>query len=357
MNQSMTQFSEFPPSANADIFAHASSLGFGDIHFKHDPSTGMRSIIAIHNTRLGPALGGCRCIPYPSTGAALHDVMNLARAMSYKAAMASLPLGGGKAVIIRPEHIADREALFEAYGSFVDELGGRYISSVDSGTGVADMDIAARKTKFVRSTSDRGDPSPSTAMGVRRGIEAAVKHQLQRDDLEGVHITVQGAGHVGYYLAKELHTLGAELTMCDVNYSAVERCADEFGVAIVSTDEIYNISADVFTPCALGGVINDKTINKLNVSVVAGATNNALASKKHALTLHNKGILYAPDYVINAGGLMQVWIQDEVALREKIYSIYDTLTNLFKRASEHNESPALVVDQMAEEILFGPISN
>ena len=357
MNQSMTQLSDLPPPAGADIFDHASSLGFGDIHFKHDPTTGMRAIIAIHNTRLGPALGGCRCIPYLSTEAALQDVMNLARAMSYKAAMAGLPLGGGKAVIIRPEHIPDREALFEAYGSFVDELGGRYISSVDSGTSVADMDIAARKTEFVRSTSDKGDPSPSTAMGVRRGIEAAVKHQLQRDDLEDIHITIQGAGHVGYYLAQELRALGAKLTMCDVNYSAVERCADEFGATIVKPDDIFSVSADVFAPCALGGVINDKTLNKLNVSIVAGATNNALASKKHALSLHNKGILYAPDYVINAGGLMQVWIQDPVALREKIYGIYDTLINLFTRATECKESPALVVDQMAEEILFGPISN
>ncbi len=357
MNQSITKLSKFSSAVDADIFEHASSLGFGDIHFKHDPDSGLRSIIAIHNTRRGPALGGCRCIPYPSTEAALHDVMNLARAMSYKAAMAKLPLGGGKAVIIRPDHITDREALFEAYGSFVDELGGRYISSVDSGTGVADMDIVARKTKFVRSTSDGGDPSPSTAMGVRRGIEAAVKHQLKRDDLEGTHITIQGAGHVGYYLAKELHSLGAILTMCDVNNSAVERCADEFGVTIVPANEIYKITADVFAPCALGAVINDKTINKLNVSIIAGATNNALASNKHALILHNKGILYAPDYVINAGGLMQAWIRDEQALREKIYGIYDTLTALFNRAKENHVSPALIVDQIAEEIIFGTASN
>ena len=357
MNPSMTNVAHLPLQTDDDIFARASSLGFGDIHFKHDAATDMRAIIAIHNTRLGPALGGCRCVPYPSTQAALFDVMNLARAMSYKAAMAGLPLGGGKAVIMRPNHITDREALFEAYGSFVNELGGRYISSVDSGTGVDDMDIAARKTKYVRSTSGQGDPSPSTALGVRRGIEAAVKHQLGLDTLEGIHVAIQGAGHVGYYLAKELHTLGTKLSMCDISESAVERCADEFGATIVDPDNIYNVSADVFAPCALGGVINDQTINKLKVKIVAGATNNALASIAHAISLHEKGILYAPDYVINAGGLMQVWIKDETALREKIYDIYTTLTNLFQRSSGDQASPAIVVDHMAEEILYGPESS
>ncbi len=357
MNPSMSKVAHLSKQADTDIFNRASSLGFGDIHFKFDAATGMRAIIAIHNTRLGPALGGCRCIPYLSTQAALHDVMNLAQAMSYKAAMAGLPLGGGKAVIIRPNHIEDRELLFEAYGSFVDELGGRYISSVDSGTSVSDMDIAARKTKHVRSTSNQGDPSPSTAMGVRRGIEAAVKHQLGHDSLEGIHVTIQGAGHVGYYLAKELYALGAKLTMCDINTSAVERCAKEFDATIVATDEIYNIRADVFAPCALGGVINDKTINMLKVKIIAGATNNALANIDHALALHNKGILYAPDYVINAGGLMQAWLQNAVVLQENIYGIYNTLTQLFERSAEQYASPAIVVDQMAEEILFSPDPN
>ncbi|MBI3773576.1 MAG: amino acid dehydrogenase [Gammaproteobacteria bacterium] len=336
-----------------NLFDHAAALGFGDIHFKVDRASGLRSIIAIHNTRLGPALGGCRCVPYPSTEAALHDVMNLSRAMSYKAAMAGLPLGGGKAVIMAPPKIENRKALFEAYGRFVDELGGRFISSVDSGTGVQDMDAAARHTRYVRSTSNRGDPSPSTALGVRRGIEAAVKFKLKQDALAGIHVAIQGAGHVGYYLAKELHALGARLTMCDVNPAAVERCVSEFGVSVVSPDQIYSVAADVFAPCALGGPINDETVEQLKVKIVAGAANNILADIKHAQTLQQRDILYAPDYVINAGGLMQVWIEDKSELRKKVLGIYDTLMKLFDRAANMNATPEKVADHMADEILYG----
>jgi len=341
------------PRKEGDLFEHASAMGFGDIHFKIDPESGLRSIIAIHSTRLGPALGGCRYISYPDTNAALQDVMNLARGMSYKAAMAGLPLGGGKAVIIHNDQIESREALFEAYGRFVDELGGRYISSVDSGTGPEDMDIAARHTQYLRSTSAQGDPSPWTAMGVRRGIEAAVQHRLNRDNLDGIHVAIQGTGHVGYHLAKELHQLGAKLTVTDMLADHVARCVEEFGATAVNPDEIYSVNADVFAPCALGGAINPETLNQLQVSIVAGAANNVLADTSQAVALHEKGILYAPDYVINAGGLMQVWIEDEQALRDKINTIHDTLSQLFERAASHQLSPAVVVDYMAEEILYG----
>lgn len=336
-----------------DLFSRAAQMQFGDIHFKVDEASGLRAIIAIHNTNLGPALGGCRCVPYPSTNAALHDVMNLSRAMSYKAAMAGLPLGGGKAVIMRPEKIKDRKALFEAYGRFVEELGGRYISSVDSGTGVEDMDIAITQSRFIRSTSAHGDPSPSTALGVRCGIQAAVKHHLGRDDLDGLHVAVQGAGHVGYPLAKELYELGARLTICDMNQAAVKRCAAEFEATVVDPEAIFDVEADVFAPCALGGVINNQTVHRLKVGIVAGATNNALADGEMAVVLHEKGILYAPDYVINGGGLMQVWIEDEQALKQKVMGIYDTLMKIFERAAGEKQSPALVVDKMAEEILYG----
>jgi len=340
-------------SSGTDLFKLAEEFGFGDIHFKIDHATGLRAIIAIHNTRLGPALGGCRCIPYPDTDAALYDAMRLSRAMSYKAAMAGLPLGGGKAVIMRPERIEDRNALFEAYGAFVDELGGRYISSVDSGTGVTDMDAAARRTRYVRSTSDSGDPSPSTARGVRRGIQAAVKHKLGRDSLEGVHVAIQGAGHVGYYLAKELYAEGARLSICDINPETVARCAHDFKAAVIAPDVIYSVDADVFAPCALGGAINDTTLKQLKVQIVAGATNNVLADPRHALELHKRGILYAPDYVINAGGLMQVWIKDETELQQKVDGIYNTLMDIFARAEQTHTSPAVVVDPMAEKIIYG----
>lgn len=336
-----------------DLFAHASALGFGDLHIKHDAASGLRAIIAIHNTRLGPALGGCRCLHYPNTGAAINDVMRLARGMSYKAAMAGLPLGGGKAVILLPKQDVDRTALFSAYGRFVDELGGRYISSVDSGTSPADMDIAARHTRHVRSTSDQGDPSPSTAQGVRYGIEAAVQHHLDQGDLKNIRVAIQGLGHVGYYLARELHSAGARLTVCDNNPQAVTRVVEEFGARAVAPEEIYSAEADVFAPCALGGVINDDSVPRLKARIVAGASNNVLAEMRHADALHERGILYAPDYVINAGGLMQVWVQDEAALQAKVCAIHGTLNTLFQRAAVLGQSPARVVDSMAEEILFG----
>ncbi len=337
----------------SDLFTQFSALDFGDVHFKHDPETGMKAIIAIHNTNLGPALGGCRCVSYPDTQAALDDVLHLAHAMSYKAAMAGLPLGGGKAVILKPEHINDREALFAAYGRFVDELGGRYISSVDSGTGPADMDIASRYSQHIRSTTSHGDPSPSTAFGVRRGIEAAVLHHLGIDDLHKVHVLIQGAGHVGLPLAKELHNLGARLTICDRDERLAMQCADKFHARVVSPDEIYDIEADVFAPCALGGVINPDTIDRLKVKVVAGATNNPLSDDDMAQALHDKGILYAPDYVINAGGLMQVWIQDQDELRSKVSNIYHTLTELFAHAEKEHQLPAIMANHMAEKIIYG----
>ena len=340
--------------SRSDLFNLASNFDFSDLHFKLDKATGLHAIIAIHNTRFGPALGGCRFIPYTSTDEALLDAMRLARTMSYKAAIADLPLGGGKAVIMRPAHIDSREALFEAYGRFVDELGGRFITSVDSGTSTQDMDIVARHTAFVKSTSIEGDPSPYTALGVRHGIEAAVKFKLGRGDLEGIHIAIQGAGHVGYALAKELHSKGALLTMCDMNKAAVQRCVDEFGAVAVHPDKILKVKADVLAPCALGGVINRKTAPKLKVQIIAGATNNPLASVEQGVTLHSQGILYAPDYVINAGGLMQVWIKDEKALREKISSIHDALLHIFEEAAASDQSPALMVNRIAERILYGP---
>lgn len=341
--------------SGADLFTQAENLRFGDLHFKVDEASGLRAVIAIHSARLGPALGGCRCIPYHSTSDAATDAMNLAHAMSYKAAMAGLPLGGGKAVIMQPERIENRTALFEAYGRFVDELGGRYISSVDSGTSPADMDAAARFTKHVRSTSQQGlgDPSPTTAFGVRRGIEAAVKHRLGRDSLEGIRVSIQGVGHVGYPLAQQLHLHGARLTVCDINPANTARCRDELSAEVVSVDQIFDSDCDVFAPCALGGVINDKTIEQLKATIVAGATNNPLQSDQHAEQLHRKNILYAPDYVINAGGLMQVWLSGGEPLELKVNGIHDTLLEIFNQAEQRSESPAIIANRMAEEILYG----
>lgn len=338
-----------------DILEHADDLGFGDIHIKIDPATGLHAIIAIHSTCLGPALGGCRWLSYPTTEAALLDAMRLACGMTYKAAISGLSSGGGKAVLIRPPHPIDREAYFEAFGSFVDELGGRYITAVDSGTSVADMDIIARRTQHVASTSasraGSGDPSPHTALGIRRGIEAGVKSKLKRDSLEGVHVAIQGVGHVGYPLARELAVHGARLTVCDVGESAVERCVDEFGAASVARERIYEIESDVFAPCALGAIINDETLPRLNTKIVGGAANNQLAEIRHGDLLHRRGILYAPDYVINAGGIIQIIVDDEAEMNEKILGIYDTLMRIFAQSEKMNQPPRRVADSMVDAML------
>ena len=270
-----------------DFLEYALLHGFGDLHMKVDPQTGMKAIIAIHNTKLGPALGGCRFIEYPSTKAALFDAMRLARGMSYKAASVNLPLGGGKSVIIKPKGPYDRTAYLHRFGEFINELGGRYITALDSGTELKDMDIIAQHTPYVASlSSHNGDPSPSTAKGVLRGIQAAVSFKLGKESLNGLHVAIQGLGHVGYLIAQHLHSLGARLTVADIAPGAVERAVKEFGATVVSTETIHKVPCDVFTPCALGAIINDVSINELQTTIVAGAANNQLAHTYHGQRLH-----------------------------------------------------------------------
>ncbi|MFQ5993670.1 MAG: Glu/Leu/Phe/Val dehydrogenase dimerization domain-containing protein [Acidiferrobacterales bacterium] len=350
-----------PLGTGADVFEQALAQGFGDVHFKVDSTTGLAAIIAIHNTQLGPALGGCRCIPYRSAEAALFDAMRLARGMTYKAAISGLASGGGKAVLIRPPEINDREAYFESFGRFVDQLGGRYITAVDSGTSVSDMDIIARCTKHVACTSESragtGDPSPHTAVGVRRGIEAAVKFRLNKDDLDGVHVAIQGVGHVGYSLARDLAGRGAKLTVSDMNQRATQRCADEFGAVVAAPERIYDIPSDVFAPCALGAIINDDTLPRLNTRIVAGAANNQLAEVRHGDELHKRGIVYAPDYLVNAGGIIQIIIEDESEINEKILNIYNTLASILERSAATNTAPHRVADIMVDAMLSGQRSS
>jgi leucine dehydrogenase len=340
------------------LFRYAELLNFGDVHVKFDPATGLKAIVAIHNLNRGPAIGGCRCIEYPSSDKALEDALRLGYMMSYKAAINNLNHGGAKAVIMKPKIIKDRTAFMSAFGDFVNELGGRYVTAVDSGTSESDMDIIATRTPFVTCTTasgSGGDPSPHTALGVKRGIEAAVKFKLGRENLEGVHVTIQGAGHVGYYLAKELTALGARLTMCDVNQVNLSRCVDEFGVAICAPDEIYDIKADVFAPCALGAVLNLHTIKRLNVSIVAGSANNQLAHQKHATLLHERGILYAPDFVVNAGGLIFVAaVYDHADLTravQQVGDIYFTLGEIFERSQLENKTTNQIAEAIALEKL------
>lgn len=344
------------PTTDRDFLDYALSHGFGDLHFKVDPATGMKAIIAIHSTKLGPALGGCRFIEYPDTASAINDAMRLARGMSYKAASVNLPLGGGKSVIIKPEGPFDREAYFHAFGRFVNELNGRYITALDSGTLLADMDIIAQHAPYVASLSQQnGDPSPYTAMGVYKGIQVAVACKLGKDSLQGVHVAIQGLGHVGYLLANYLHEAGATLTVADINPETVQRAVRDFGATAVSTDQIHKVPCDVFSPCALGAIINDNSIHQLQTTVVAGAANNQLAHHHHGQILHDKGILYAPDYVINAGGLIFAGSQylktsaDQV--KRQIDSIGHSLQETFLRSQRDNLPTSDIADTLAQEKL------
>lgn len=337
------------------LFRYAHLLGFGELHVKFDKETGLKAIIAVHNTKRGPALGGCRLMPYKATAKALEDALRLASMMTLKAAVSNLPHGGAKAVLIKPKIIQNREAYFEKFAEFVDELNGRYITAVDSGTTPADMDIIARKTKHVTCTTLEGDAAPHTAFGVRRGIEAAVQFKLGRSDLQGLHVTIQGAGHVGYELAKQLHEAGAKMTMCDIDNLALERCVSEFGVELCAPDEIYDIKADVFAPCALGSILNLNTIRRLKTKIIAGSANNQLAHMQYGLVLHERGILYAPDFVINAGGLIQASAMyvhaDFDKAHENISHIHDTLLEIFERSKKENNPTTEVTKLVAQERL------
>ena len=342
-----------------DVFGKLSTYDFGEVHFRLDKATQLRAIVAIHDSRLGPALGGCRFIEYDTDEAAYVDALRLARGMTYKAALAGLAHGGGKSVIIRPKHRFDRVALFRAFGRFIEDLRGHYITAEDSGTGLEDMEIVRTVTKHVTgidpSHGGSGDPSPFTALGVRRGIEACVKFKLGRNDLQGVHVAVQGVGHVGYHLCKELHAAGAKLTVADVDPHKSERAKRDFGAAIAGLDQIAHIECDVFAPCALGAGLNDETVPHLRAPIVAGAANNQLAEPRHGNDLHARGILYAPDYAINAGGLVNVAQEvvgyDPKAARERTLKIYDTIWEICDRSKKLAAPTYKVADIMVEEKL------
>lgn len=337
-----------------ELLSYAKKLNFGELFFKIDQINQLCAIVAIHSTRLGPALGGCRFIEYKSIDLAIHDALRLAQGMSYKAALANLPLGGGKTVLMRPKKISDRSAYFRALGRFVNELKGRYIIAMDSGVVIEDMDAISLETPYVVTTSKhKGNPAPYTALGVLYGIEAAVKFKLHLDHLEGVHVAIQGMGHVGFALANALQKKGAYLTVCDSNIELIQRYAKDLQATIVNPDEIYSVKCDVFSPCALGAVLNDESISQLNAVIVAGSANNQLAEPHHAEILNKKGILYAPDYVINAGGLIYAYAEYQNRLNREcvvqhIQTIYSTLLEIFNCADKENKSPSMVADSLAE---------
>jgi leucine dehydrogenase len=336
------------------IFDTIAEMGHEQVVLCHDASSGYRGIIAIHSTTLGPALGGTRFWRYASDEEAFVDALRLARGMTYKNAVAGLNLGGGKAVLIGDNRTANREMIFRAHGRFVETLGGRYITAEDVGTSTADMDFVHMETDYVSGLAGRsGDPSPVTAHGVFRAIQASAKTCWGADDLRGKTVSVQGAGHVGYHLAKELHEAGAKLIVTDIDSDRVKRVVSEFGATAVAPDDIYSARAEIFAPCALGAVINDKTIPQLRVEIVAGGANNQLQEERHGDELHRRGILYAPDYVANAGGVINVYSElagwSSARAFRKADEIYETILRVFSIAKQDGVPTHEAADRLAEQ--------
>jgi leucine dehydrogenase len=336
-----------------EIFDRIAEHNHEQVVFSFEPMAGYRGIIAIHNTTLGPALGGTRFWNYSSDEEALIDVLRLSRGMTYKAAVAGLNLGGGKAVIIGDPKTTRREMIFRAHGRFVESLGGRYYTAEDVGTSVEDMDYVMMETQYVTGVAGgSGDPSPVTAYGTYRGIKACAKEKYGSDSLSGMTVAVQGTGHVGYYLCQFLAEEDAKLIVTDIDEQRVDRVVEEFGAVAVSPDQIYSAEAQIFAPCALGAVVNDDSIPQFRFEIIAGAANNQLAQERHGDLLHKRGILYAPDYVINAGGLINVygelndWSMDQA--KRKAGEIYDTLSQVFALAKENGIPTYEAADRVAE---------
>lgn len=335
-----------------------------NVVFAHDKKTGLKAIIAIHSTHLGPSLGGCRMFPYANENDALKDALRLSRGMTYKSAIAGLPLGGGKSVIIADPYTDKSDALFHAMGDFIERLSGQYIVAQDSGISVDDLKKMAEKTTYVAGANnaidsqDRvrtGDPSPATAYGVFVGIKAAVKHKLRAVSLDGVRVAIQGVGNVGFALAKHLHAEGARLFVSDINTANVDRAVSECGAFAVSNDEICSLDVDVFAPCALGGAINSQTLESIMAPIVAGSANNQLENEACGRRLQEKGILYAPDFVISAGGIIHVqymrtgrtWEETE----HHVAHIGNTLEEIFERSKQDRLPTAEIADRLAQERL------
>jgi len=316
----------------------------------------LNAVIAIHNLTLGPALGGCRFIDYENEEQAITDALRLAKGMSYKAALARVPQGGGKAVIIKPKGSFDRQQLFKQFGQFIQSLSGRYITAMDSGTQVQDMDDIRSQTPFVSSSSNIGDPSPATAQGVVLGMITAVEFQLGQD-MKGLTVAIQGLGHVGMALAKQLHKEGAKLIVCDVDEQKSLWAQQAFGATVVNVDDIYSQQCEVFSPCGLGAVLNEKTISQLKCKVIAGCANNQLAQDDIGQMLHEQKVLYVPDYVINSGGLIFASGRfrglSANQIGHEIFKLKDTLNKIFILSKNKKQASHQIANEMAEHILYG----
>lgn len=345
------------------VFEKMSVANHEQVMYCNDPASGLKAIIAIHNSKLGPAAGGCRMRPYASEDEALDDVLRLSRGMTYKSAMARIPFGGAKSVILGDPHTQKTEALLRAMGRFIDRLGGHYITGVDSGTTTEDMKIICLETSHVggllAEAAKDGEQSAAlsamTSHGVFFGIRAALRFALGREDLRGVKVAIQGVGNVGSRLAQRLKEAGAKIWICDVSGDAAREVAEQTGARVVAPEDIYGIEADVFSPCALGGILNEKTLSRLRCKIVAGAANNQLAGPGIGRRLMEQGVLYAPDYVINAGGIIGLHYEREgydiPRLKRHVEGIFGTLLEIFGRSAAEKRPTDEIADRMAEERL------
>lgn len=337
------------------VISQMSLMGHEEILFCNDQVTGLKAIIAVHNTVLGPALGGTRMWMYANEMEALKDVLRLSKGMTYKNSISGLNLGGGKAVIIGDARSMKSEALFRRFGKFVDSLAGNYITAEDVGISPSDMQWVNMETKHVAGLPGKsGDPSPVTAYGVYMGIKACAKEQFGSDSLSGKTIAVQGVGHVGEYLVKHLTEEKANVVITDIHEETLLRVSKQYGVEVVAPNEIYDVPMDIYAPCALGATINDDTLSRLRCSIIAGAANNQLQDEqKHGLELMKKGIIYAPDYTINAGGVINCFSEVEGLSSEwahvKAGEIYTTILNIIKRSKEVNIPSYQIANKIAEE--------
>ncbi|MBX5475594.1 MAG: amino acid dehydrogenase [Clostridia bacterium] len=341
------------------VFERMEEMGHEQVVFCHDPDTGLKAIIAFHDTTRGPGLGGTRMLPYPNEEAALTDALRLSRGMTYKSTAVDVDFGGAKCVVIGDPHRDKTPELMRALGRFVEGLRGRLYTGTDVGTYPEDFVHSARESRYIvglpQEYGGSGDSSVPTAYGVYMGMRAVARHLWGADDLAGRTVAIQGVGKVGAKLARELAEAGARLVVTDVDGEAVERVAAETGAEVVDPDAIFAVPCDIFAPCALGGVLNDETIPRLRCRAVAGSANNQLAEERHGRELHRRGILYAPDYIINAGGLIQV--ADELhprgpnpeRVRHKTRAIYDILLAIFQRSAELGIPTSEAADRLVEE--------
>lgn len=340
------------------IFDHCDYSQHEQVHFLSDKSTGLTAIIAVHDTRLGPAVGGCRMHPYSSSQDALCDALRLSQAMTYKNALAGLPFGGGKSVIIADPHTQKTPEMLEAFGAYIDQLGGQYVAAEDSGTSPSDMAHIAKTTQHVAGLSNDdsdGDPSPATARGVFLSIQKAAEHKMGRQQLEGLSVVVQGLGRVGFELAKLLVREGAIVYGSDANKDHINRAVQELEIHPVDVNDCLSTPCDILAPCALGAVLNERSIPNLATKIIAGAANNQLATPEDAIRLADRGILYCPDFLINSGGIVDIYHRRSDASANAVLgtekSLLDRLAIVLETAARHSTTPYQVAIYMAEQQL------